>query len=100
MNALRLELSKRELQLDELVAAVGSPVSAAAEDQHQPVWPHQLRQRPALALLIGQGEIRNLLANLGPGTIAVVLCLDELKPIVGCDVSTSGRNPADHVVQD
>ena len=37
INPVRLEFSKRESQLDELVAAVGSPIGAAAEDQQQPI---------------------------------------------------------------
>ena len=37
IDPVRLEFSKRELQLDELVAAVGSPIGAAAEDQQQPI---------------------------------------------------------------
>ena len=37
INPMRLEFSKRELQLDELVAAVGSPIGTAAEDQQQPI---------------------------------------------------------------
>jgi hypothetical protein len=34
---VRLEAFERELQLDELIAAVRSPISAAAEDQQQSV---------------------------------------------------------------
>ena len=37
INPVRFEFSKRELQLDELVAAVGSPIGTAAEDQQQPI---------------------------------------------------------------
>ena len=37
VDPVRLEFFKRELQLDELVAAVGSPIGAAAEDQQQPI---------------------------------------------------------------
>jgi hypothetical protein len=37
VDPVRLEFSKTELQLDELVAAVGSPIGAAAEDQQQPI---------------------------------------------------------------
>jgi hypothetical protein len=37
INPVRLEFSKRELQLDELVAAIGSPIGTAAEDQQQPI---------------------------------------------------------------
>ena len=37
INAVRLQFSERELQLDELVAAIGSPIGAAAEDQEQPI---------------------------------------------------------------
>ena len=33
VDPVRLEFFKRELQLDELVAAVGSPIGAAAENQ-------------------------------------------------------------------
>ncbi len=52
INAVRLQFSERELQLDELVAAVGSPIGAAAEDQEQPIWSHQFVRSPALAMLI------------------------------------------------
>jgi hypothetical protein len=37
INSMRSEFSKRELQLDELIAAVGSPISAATENQQQPI---------------------------------------------------------------
>jgi hypothetical protein len=33
IKAMRLQCSERELQLDELVAAIGSPIGAAAENQ-------------------------------------------------------------------
>ena len=76
---MRFQFSKGVLQLDELVAAIGSPIGAAAEDQQQPVWSHQFVQRPVPAMLIGQREIGNLRADLGTGPVAVVLGLDELR---------------------
>jgi len=66
INPVRLEFSKRELQLDELVAAVGSPIGAAAEDQQQPICSHELGQCSAPAMLVGQGEVRNLPPISGP----------------------------------
>ena len=41
IDSVCLEILERELQLDELIAAIGSPTGAAAEDQQQPVRPHQ-----------------------------------------------------------
>ena len=40
IDPVRLEFSKRE-QLDELVAAVGSPIGAADEDQQQPICSYE-----------------------------------------------------------
>ena len=41
VDSVCLEILERELQLDELIAAIGSPIGAAAEDQQQTVRPHQ-----------------------------------------------------------
>ena len=42
IDAVRLQILERELQLDELIAAVGSPIGAAAEYQQQSVGSHQV----------------------------------------------------------
>jgi hypothetical protein len=97
--AVGLEAFERELQLDELIAAVRSPISAAAENQQQPVRSSQIAQRPNLTVLIGEGEIRHLLANLGSGSVTVVLCFDKVQPVLGRDIGAAGSHPADHTVQ-
>ena len=97
---MRLEFSKRELQLDELVAAVGSPICAPAEDQQQPIWSHQVGQRPAFAMLIGQRKVRYLLADFWTGAVAVVLGFDELAPVIGSNILSAGSVFADHIVKD
>src|SRR5229473_1791568 len=94
-----LEAFERELQLDELVAAVGSPISAAAEDQQQPVRSSQIVQLPNLTVLVGDGKIGHLLANVRSGPIAVILCLDKLQPVLRRDVRATRSHPADHAVQ-
>jgi hypothetical protein len=96
--AVGLEAFERELQLDELIAAVRSPISAAAENQQQPVRSSQIAQRPNLTVLIGEGEIRHLLANLGSGSVTVVLCFDKVQPVLGRDIGAAGSHPADHTV--
>ncbi len=100
INPMRLEFSKRELQLDELVAAVGSPICAPAEDQQQPIWSHQVGQRPAFAMLIGQRKVRYLLADFWTGAVAVVLGFDELAPVIGSNILSAGSVFADHIVKD
>lgn len=100
IDSVGLEIYERELQLDELIAAVWSPIRAAAEHQQQAVGSHQFIQRSGLTVLIGQSEIGNLLTDLGPGPVAVVLRLDKLEPIFGRDVRSTGAHPADHTVQD
>jgi hypothetical protein len=100
IDPVRLEFSKRELQLDELVAAVGSPIGAAAEDQQQPICSHELGQCSAPAMLVGQGEIRNLRADFRTGLVTVVLGLHESSPVVGRNVLSAGREFADYVVKD
>src|SRR5712692_7843362 len=72
VNAVALETVDGILQLDELRAAVGSPIRAAEKDQQQPFRPDQLMQRPLLAVLVGQGEVGNFFADLGPGLGVVV----------------------------
>ena len=52
INPVRLQRSEGKLQLDELVAAIGSPIGAAAENQQQPIWSHQIVRGPAFAMLI------------------------------------------------
>ena len=49
IDSVRFQLSKGVLQLDELIAAIGSPVCAAAEDQQQAFWTHQIVQRSTAA---------------------------------------------------
>jgi len=41
IDSVRLEILERELQLDELIAAIGSPIGASTEDKQQTVRPHQ-----------------------------------------------------------
>ena len=84
--SVRFEAFERELQLDELVAAVGSPISAAAEDQQQPVRSGQIVQRPNLTVLVGEGKIGHPLANVRSGPITVILCLDKLQPVLRRDM--------------
>jgi hypothetical protein len=96
--SVRLETFEGELQLNELVAAVGSPISAAAEDQQQPVWSCQIVQRPNLTVLVGEGKIGHPLANVGSSPITVILCLDKLQPILRRDVRAARSHPADHAV--
>jgi hypothetical protein len=72
INAVRLEFSERELQLDELVAAVGSPIGAAAEDQEQPIWSHQVVRSPPFPMLIGQRKVGDFLADFRTGAITVI----------------------------
>jgi hypothetical protein len=97
---VRLEFSKRELQLDELVAAVGSPIGAAAEDQQQPIWSHQVGQCSAPAMLVRQRKIRNLRADSRTGPVAVVLCVHESSPVVGRNVLSAGSEFADYLMKD
>src|SRR5208282_533426 len=52
-----LQRLQRLLQLDELIAAVGSPIGAAAEDQQQAVAPREIFQSAVFAVLVGQREI-------------------------------------------
>ena len=47
------QFTKCVLQLDELVAAIGSPIGAAAENQQQAVRAGEIVQRPIAAGLIG-----------------------------------------------
>jgi hypothetical protein len=97
--SVRLEAFERELQLNELVAAVGSPISAAAEDQQQPVRSGQIVQRPNLTVLIGEGKIWHFLANFRSGPITIILGLDKLQPVLRRDVRATRSHPADHAVQ-
>jgi hypothetical protein len=100
IDPVRLEFSKRELQLDELVAAVGSPIGAAAEDQQQPIWSHQVGQCSAPAMLVGQRKIRNLRADFRTGPVAVVLGVHESSPVVGRNVLPAGSEFANYVMKD
>src|SRR5260370_863346 len=72
--SVRLETFDGELQLNELVAAVGSPISAAPEDQQHPVCSWQIVQRANLTFLVGEGKIGHPLANVGPSRVTRILC--------------------------
>jgi hypothetical protein len=97
---MRPEFSKRELQLDELIAAVGSPIGAAAENQQQPIFSHQFGQRSALAMLISQRKVRHLLADLSTGAVAVVLGFYELAPGARGYILSAGGEFADYLMKD
>ena len=62
----RLEVA---LQLDQLRAAVGSPVGRAVEHQGDLALAEEFLQRALLALLILEGELRRLLADLQAGIL-------------------------------
>jgi len=100
VDSMSLERVKRELQLDELITAIRSPIGAAAECQQETVGSRQVIQCSGLTLLIGQGELRHFLSDRGSGSVAVVLCLDKVKPVVDRDVRAACAKPADHPVQD
>ena len=53
------------LQLDQLRAAVGSPVGRSKEDEHQPAITHERLERSGTSGLVGESEIGNALADLG-----------------------------------
>jgi hypothetical protein len=61
-------------QLDQLGAAVRSPLRAAMKHQKQAVGSAEIRERPQIAVLIGKGEIGNVLAELRPCCVAIVGC--------------------------
>jgi hypothetical protein len=88
------------LQLDELIAAVRSPIGTAAEHQQESVGSHQVIQRSDLTVLVRERELWNLLTNGGTGSVAVVLRLDEFEPVVERDVRTAGSEPPNHSVED
>jgi hypothetical protein len=83
---VRLQFSERELQLDELVAAIGSPIGAAAKDQQQALRPHQVAQPSVLAVLIRQRKVGYRLSDLGTRVRSIVLRFHEIAPIIGSDV--------------
>jgi hypothetical protein len=99
VDSVGFELFERELQLDELIAAVGSPISTAAEYEQQAIRPQQVVQLSTLAVLISERKIRDPFADLWSGLKSVVLSLDELQPVSRCDIRATGSHPADHSVQ-
>jgi len=96
---MRFQLSEIVLQLDELIAAIGSPIGAATEDQQQAVGTHQIVQRTAMPGLIRKREFRDLLTNRRTSAEAIVLGLDELNPFIGLDASAAGFHFANDAVQ-
>src|SRR5271169_2366815 len=73
-----LESGARLFQLNELAAAVGSPIGAAAEDQQQAIGSREVTKASVPAGLVGQREFGNFLADLQAADSAIVLRLDEL----------------------
>jgi hypothetical protein len=96
---VRFQLAKRELQLDELVAAIGSPIGAAAKDQQQTVSTHQGVQLSILAVLIRQRKVGYRLPNLGTRVRRVVLSLHEVTPIIGGYILPACGEFAYHLVE-
>jgi hypothetical protein len=74
-----LALAERQtlLQLDELRTAERSPIGAAVKDEHQPVWPGQLRPAPLPAVRVRERKIRDRLADVRAGLRVRVLGPDE-----------------------
>jgi hypothetical protein len=54
------------LQLDELRAAVGSPVGRSQEDKHQPTFAHERLECSDTPVLVREAEVGNAFPDLGP----------------------------------
>ena len=78
------------MQLNELVAAIRSPIRAAAEHQQQSIGSHQVIQRSGFTALIGQRKRGNLVSYRRPSSVIVVLGLDESEPVLRRDVCAAG----------
>jgi hypothetical protein len=78
LDPMLLESGARLFQLNELAAAVGSPIGAAAEDQQQAIGAREVAKALSIAVLIGQREVGNFLADVETAGGAVILRLDEL----------------------
>ncbi len=98
VDAVLAEPIDRILQLDELRTAVGSPIGAAREGQQQAVGAHQAVQRMLLAVLVWQGEIGRLLADLGTALKIVVLRRHEIVPEPGVEL-LAGRHFLQYFVE-
>src|ERR1700677_4638200 len=71
-DALLFEERAGLFQLDQLGAAVLSPIGASVKHQKQTLGAGQILDRPQFAVLIRKGERRDSLTWLGPGSIAIV----------------------------
>jgi len=65
-------------QLDQLGTAVGSPVRAAMKHQQQAVWSSKIRERTQNSVLTRKSKLRDMLAGLGPRSVAIVSRVHEL----------------------
>jgi hypothetical protein len=90
-----LETLARLFQLNELAAAVGSPIGAAGEDQQEAVGAREIAKVFWIAVLVGQREVGNLVAYVEAAGGAIILRLDEFLELGGRDFLT-----AEHLAHD
>jgi hypothetical protein len=90
-----LEALARLFQLNELAAAVGSPIGTAGEDQQEAIGARELAKGLRIAVLVGQREVGNLVAYVEAAGGAIILRLDEF-------LEFRGRNllAAEHLAHD
>ena len=96
---MSLQLSESVLQLDELIAAIGSPIGAAAEDQQQAIRADKIVKRAAFSGLIRQGKFGNFLTDCGTSAKTIVLGLDEINPFFSLYAGTARPHLANDAVQ-
>jgi hypothetical protein len=84
----------RLFQLHELGAAILSPVRTTVKDQKQSIRAGEIVQRPNGARLVGQCELRNSLARIWAGCIAIVCSPDVTRSHLGWNWQAGGSQPS------
>jgi hypothetical protein len=85
----------RVFQLDQLGAAVLSPVRAAVKNQEEAVRASEIGERAQFAALIGEGEIRDSFTRLRAGLVVIVGGLKVFGVQLGRDGLASRAQPAE-----
>jgi len=94
-DALLLQQMPRVFQLDQLGAAVLSPVRATVKNQEEAVRASEIGEHAQVAMLIGEGEIGDSFTWLRAGLVVIVGGVKVFGVQLGRDGFTSRAQPAE-----
>ncbi len=83
------------LQLDQLGAAVLSPISASIKNEKQALGSDEISKRPGMAFLVWKGEIGDALARLWARNVAIIGSVNVPGVQLGGNGLSGGAKPSE-----